>query len=101
MTEKSIQKVCEMEEAKGKSALVFLLLLVCCVLLWGVPGQAQGNGPEVSYAVQHAISPPLRDMVENPFCSVERHVVPLGIPNTVPRTAPQRDPALQTSLWRL
>src|SRR5260370_9554452 len=101
MTEQSIQEVCEMEEAKGKPAFVFLLLLVCCVLLWGVPGQAQGNGPEVSYAVQHAISPPLRDMVENPFGSVERHVVPLGRPNTVPRTAPQPDPVLQTSLGPL
>lgn len=80
----------------AKKAGKAMFLIVCCTLAWSLAGLAQ-SGPEVSYAIAHAVSPPVRDMISTPFGLGASHVVPLGRPNTIPAGLIGPDPLLQSS----
>jgi len=71
------------------------LSVFCCTLIGSLPGQAQ-SGPFVSYG-KHAVSPPLRDIVVNPFLMPAQQVIPVRHPMPEPAFNPQPDPGLQTS----
>src|SRR5260370_12225222 len=78
-----------------KQASLLILSVFCCTLIGSLPGQAQ-SGPFVSYG-KHAVSPPLRDIVANPFLMPAQQVIPVRHPMPAPTFNPQPDPGLQTS----
>ncbi len=76
-----------------------VLLVLCFMLGFGLPGRAQDehSGPEVIYEDHHDVSPPLRDI--EPIAPPEglRRAIPLRLTHP-PRVTPnQPDPVLQTS----
>jgi hypothetical protein len=78
-----------------KQASLLILSVFCSTLIGSLPGQAQ-SGPFVSYG-KHAVSPPLRDIVVNPFLMPAQQVIPVRHPMPEPAFNPQPDPGLQTS----
>src|SRR5260370_35126092 len=83
-----------------KQASLLILSVFCCTLIGSLPGQAQ-SGPFVSYG-KHAVSPPLRDIVVNPFLMPAQQAIPVRHPIPEPAFNPQLDPRLHTPrppLW--
>ena len=62
---------------------------------------AQDGGVEVSAAVHHDVSPPLRDIPSAAAPAAGRHEKPLRLPPTVPAGGGGGDPAVQTSVGAL
>jgi hypothetical protein len=85
---------------KLKESRIFIAAMFCCTIIYSLPAAGQ-SGPEVSFDVRHDVSPPLRDLVPNPFVVTWQHVAPIGRPTPAETKTPQPDPLLRTSIGPL